>query len=187
MLKKKSIRGKGIADTQGKGIGKAAGATGRQETEDLGMGHEQLALTLEARGDANLKACAELAEPARSRMEAWLLELAWRGYGKVRVIEARRSLARQMELFGKGRTARQLRKCGVPEEYADPEAYQVTWCQPEEGKHVLGLALDVDISAYKGHDVAAIRDCARRLGITCGADWKVRDQNHYEVGESERC
>lgn len=58
------------------------------------------------------------------------------------IFEARRSLDRQYELFGKGRTAQECVKNGVPAIYAKPKAWKVvTWTL--KSKHLEWKAIDV--------------------------------------------
>jgi len=63
------------------------------------------------------------------------------------IFEALRSIERQYELFGKGRTRQECVKNGVPAIYAKPTAWKpVTWTL--KSKHIEGKAIDVvfDIS-----------------------------------------
>jgi len=55
--------------------------------------------------------------------------------------EGRRTLTRQYELFGKGRTAATLRKYWVPVQYANPKAKIVTWTL--HSKHLEWKAIDI--------------------------------------------
>lgn len=147
------------------------------------MGVKQLCLTLEAEGDRNLGECSKLAEPAATVFRAWFMELAWRGFGRLRVVEGVRGLDREQELWGYGRSELRCAQAGVPVKYARPGHRKVVFCLPEESMHVKCLAMDVDTGMYSSVDQARIRDVARKMGITCGADWTVRDMNHYQVGE----
>lgn len=63
------------------------------------------------------------------------------------IFEWRRTLQRQYELFGKGRTAATLKKYGVPVQYANPGAKIVTWTL--QSKHLEGKAIDIVFDANK--------------------------------------
>lgn len=57
------------------------------------------------------------------------------------VFEARRTLERQYELYGKGRTQTALKKAGVPIEYARPNEKVVTWTL--QSNHLKWKAVDI--------------------------------------------
>lgn len=63
------------------------------------------------------------------------------------IFESKRTIERQYELFGKGRTVAECLKNGVPAKYANPKAGKpVTWTL--KSNHLTGNAIDVvfDIS-----------------------------------------
>ena len=70
------------------------------------------------------------------------------GFGKVRIAEGRRSLEAQRRLWALGRSKEELRRAGIPESFWQGSTVKVTWVKPEESKHVVGEAADIDISDY---------------------------------------
>ena len=122
-----------------------------------------------------------LLESARDNFRALLILLAYRGYGRVRATCGRRSLDSQMRLYGQGRGQGECLAAGVPAIYARPRLPVVTWCRPEDSKHVRGLALDVDFSMYRGVTWWTVGKAAEACGLTWGGTWKVKDYGHFEI------
>jgi hypothetical protein len=110
-----------------------------------------------------------------------VLMLVDRGYGKLRVVGGRRTLDRQQRLFGKGRTAEECRRYGVPDGYANPSAAEVTWCVPEDSKHVQGRAIDISFAAYTEFPWDEVMEVAVMCGVRWGARWKKKDGGHFEI------
>lgn len=107
------------------------------------------------------------------------------------VLEGRRSISRQHELYGQGRTAAQLSAVGVDPALARPSMQQVTWTL--KSNHFAGRAVDlvpypVDWNDTKKFDLMAqaMFAAAKDLGtpIRWGADWD-RDGKPRERGESD--
>lgn len=90
---------------------------------------------------------------------------------KVIVIEGVRTRERQCELYGKGRTAAELRAAGVPTKYAKPSETKVTWTM--KSRHFGGGAIDF------GH-----------VNPDGGIDWetttKYRDFAHLVLDELKK-
>lgn len=113
------------------------------------------------------------------------------------ITQGRRTLDEQRRLYGKGRTAAQCVRVGVPAEYARPSEAKVTWVKPENGNHLSGRALDVApyIRGKLEYDdngklglwpkiAKAFKDAARELGVSIewGGDWEgTKDRPHFEL------
>jgi len=123
----------------------------------------------------------ELGSYERSRFRCLLLELAWYGYGRCRIVSARRSRTQQERLYGLGRTERDMEMALLPKSFAVPDAKKVTWVLPCNSKHVSGEAVDVTFSSYVKVRWGTVRIVARNLGLTWGGDWRVRDYGHFEL------
>jgi peptidoglycan LD-endopeptidase CwlK len=114
------------------------------------------------------------------------------------IVQGRRTQDEQMRLYGKGRTAAECMKAGVPTAYAKPKEQKVTWTL--KSNHLSGRAVDfapivdgkifmpdrptaADIAIYK--QVAdAFKSAAAELGITIqwGGDWtRTKDFPHIEM------
>ena len=78
-----------------------------------------------------------LSEPAN----ALATLINWNPDVKIDYNNLYRDQADQFRLYGKGRTAEQLMKEGIPSLYADPTAKQVTWTT--QSKHMTGTAVDL--------------------------------------------
>lgn len=117
----------------------------------------------------------------RERFVLVLVVLAGRGYGRCRVRSVLRSLDEQRRLYGLGRTKEQCRRAGVPVGYACPDEDVVTWCPPEDSKHVRGDAVDVDLSMYDEFPWSACHQAAVLAGVRWGGDWPQKDGGHFEV------
>lgn len=115
------------------------------------------------------------------------------------VIEGVRSIERSYQLYGKGRTASQLRAKGVPTKYAQPSARKVTWLNnPLGSKHRVksdgyGHAVDLFPAPYQWDDIEPFKEVAtamyqasNELGIdiTWGGNWNNNDRWH-ERGEHD--
>lgn len=120
-------------------------------------------------------------EWTRWRFRALVLTLALAGFGRIRVIDGRRTLGGQYELYGAGRTEEELERMGVPRHYACPEKVQVTWCLPKYSNHVRGRAIDVQVAMYENVRLPIVGDVARCLGVTWGGNWGYRDAAHFEL------
>lgn len=110
------------------------------------------------------------------------------------VVEGKRSLSRQKELYGKGRTYSQC-KSVMPDsdakKYAKPSEKQVTWTM--KSKHLEGLA--VDIVPYKkvngkieliwntsDKNYQKISKIFKSLGFEWGGNWtSTPDYPHYQI------
>lgn len=124
---------------------------------------------------------ATLESDVRTKFRALVLVVAMIGMGRVRVICGRRSPEEQMRLWGYGRTKKDCRKARIPESYARPDRDKVSWIDPLMGKHVAGMAMDLELSAYGEANYALLGHAARSVGVTWGGDWMVRDCGHFEV------
>lgn len=107
------------------------------------------------------------------------------------VLEGRRTVQRQHELYGQGRTAAQLQAAGVDPKYAKPSMPKVTWTL--NSNHFTGRAVDLVPYPVDWNDTSkfdaiakAMFAAAKDLGVTIrwGADWD-RDGNPRERGESD--
>jgi peptidoglycan L-alanyl-D-glutamate endopeptidase CwlK len=107
------------------------------------------------------------------------------------VLEGRRTVERQHELYGQGRTEAELVKVGVNPKLAKPAMQKVTWTL--KSNHFTGRAVDlvpypVDWNDSKKFDAIAkaMFEAAEDLGtpIRWGADWD-RDGKPRERGESD--
>lgn len=110
------------------------------------------------------------------------------------VIEGRRTIERQRQLYGQGRTARQVVEAGLPANLARPDLDRVT--DTLSSKHIDGLAVDlapfvdgsIDWSDPKKFDQIskAMFAAADALGfkLRWGADWD-RDGKPRERGETD--
>lgn len=107
------------------------------------------------------------------------------------ILEGKRSVARQHELYGQGRTANDLARVGVNPALAKPHMNKVTWTL--KSNHFTGRAVDivpypVDWNDTQKFNIIAqvMFDAASDLGtpIRWGADWD-RDGNPRERGESD--
>lgn len=113
------------------------------------------------------------------------------------VLEGARTLRRQHQLYGQGRTAAELQKVGVDPKLAKPTEQKVTWtlksnhfADPKDG---LGRAVDlvpwpIDWNDLKKFDAIAkaMFAAADELGVKIrwGADWD-QDGNPRERGETD--
>lgn len=104
---------------------------------------------------------------------------------KVRVSEALRSIDEQNALYGKGRTADQLKKVGVPERFAIPNEAIVTKAYGGQGFHNYGLAIDIVTIVNKQAVFipdAKIVSVFKKYGFTWGGDFKsFTDKPHFEL------
>jgi len=109
-------------------------------------------------------------------------------------VEGRRLLAVQEAYHAQGReTLEEVNKkraaAGLYLLRSEKDNYIITWTL--KSKHIDGLAMDVvptDSAGNPTWDLAhyyktfvIIRDCARKAGLTCGADWNPPDWPHYQI------
>ena len=116
---------------------------------------------------------------------------AYRPDGYIPLItDARRSLAKQKELYGKGRTVVQLQatKSYTAEEsrkYAKPKEKKVTWTL--DSYHIRGLAVDIAFTDKKGKltynvDWSKYGKICKDLGLEWGGTWKkTPDKPHAQL------
>lgn len=123
----------------------------------------------------------QLRPDCRTYFRGVLLSIGMIGFGKARVISTLRPLEEQQRLYGRGRTREECEAVGVPAKYADPRGTQVTWCLPEESKHVQARAMDIDLSGYAADTLSVLGHVARSFRCTWGGAWRVRDYGHFEV------
>lgn len=108
------------------------------------------------------------------------------------IIEGLRTREQMMINYGKGRTAAQLAKFGIPASYAKPKEAKVTWLNnPFASNHASGKAIDVVPYPVDWNDIGkfrtiadAFKQAARELGVKLewGGDWsKSKDYSHFEV------
>jgi hypothetical protein len=116
------------------------------------------------------------------RVVSLLLYLAWRGFGRLRVICGCRTLDEQRKLYGQGRSAEECAAAGVSTSFAQPRLSRVTWCVPEVSMHVRGRAIDVDAAEYGPELPGALQEGCRRFGLVWGGDWRYVDAGHVELG-----
>lgn len=142
-----------------------------------------LSVAMELRGDVrlNLARAGGLDESVRMYGKALILCLAYYGFGRVQVLDVRRTLAEQERLYGKGRTRRELEQAGVDPGLAKPGERQVTWTLPRESMHVRGRAMDISMNVYTEKSRGRVVDIARGLGWTWGGEWGVVDKLHFEI------
>lgn len=111
------------------------------------------------------------------------------------VVQGLRTHEQQSALYGKGRTAEELKNAGVDPKYAAPSEKKVTWTM--KSNHLSGRA--VDLAPYVNGKIEwddsnklgvwdkisqAMKQAADRLGIgiTWGGDWKTSiDRPHFEL------
>ena len=118
------------------------------------------------------------------------------------VIQGLRTRDQQAKLYGKGRTAAQMRAMGLPLHYAQPNTFKVTWTM--NSNHMSGRAIDVapwvpgrglvlpdrptqsEIQLFR--DIA---DAFKRAGmelcivVEWGGDWKsTKDYPHIELARA---
>ena len=122
-----------------------------------------------------------LADPMQPHVTDFFAKAKHAGYGRLEITEAYRSLTRQAELYGHGRTRLQLRLANVNPMYARPELPKVTWVTPKNAKHCQRLAIDINISAYPKSHWNIIGHIAEQYGLTWGGRWKCRDYCHLEM------
>lgn len=111
------------------------------------------------------------------------------------VVQGRRTVEEQQRLYGKGRTAAQLIKLGIPAKFAVPGEAKVTWTM--KSRHLSGNAIDVapyvngklewDDNGKLGlwpKIAAAFKNAAAELNIEIqwGGDWQgTKDRPHFEL------
>jgi len=115
------------------------------------------------------------------KMRMVLFELAMRGYGRAQVISGKRTLSETERLYGIGRTEEELEDVNLSGVEARPWEKKVTWILPAFNRHVVGKAMDVDLTMYTALDFEAVAGIARCAGMIWGGEWSVRDTYHFEV------
>jgi len=125
-----------------------------------------------------------------------MLELCDAGLGDDRyiVFEGRRMGLKQVAYYAQGReTLEEVNKkraaIGLYLLKSEKDNYIITWTL--KSKHIDGLAMDilpVDGAGNPTWDLAhyykqfeIIRECGRKAGLVCGAEWNPPDWPHYEV------
>ena len=107
------------------------------------------------------------------------------------VIEGLRTREQMMINYGKGRSASELAKHGIPASYAKPKEAKVTWLSdPFASNHAKGLAVDIvpypvtwdDLNKFKLIN-EAMQKAARELSVSLdwGGLWKNKDYPHWEL------
>lgn len=126
------------------------------------------------------------------RVIARALELTEVDFG---VVQGKRTLKEQQRLYGKGRTAGELMKVGVPTTYARPRSPKVTWTM--NSNHLSGRAVDLAAWRHGEFDwgtiqlyrkiAAAVKQAAMELcvPIVWGGDWETADWGHFELVREE--
>lgn len=119
------------------------------------------------------------------------------------VVQGGRTLDEQFKLYGKGRTAAQMKAVGAPEAYARPTERKVTWITPQKGNHVVdkadGLGRAVDLAPFFKGGIEwdnngklglwppiakAMKRAADELDVAIewGGDWTTNvDRPHFEL------
>ena len=113
------------------------------------------------------------------------------------VLEGARTVARQHQLYGQGRTAAELQRVGVNPALARPSERKVTWTLNSNhfADEADGLGRAVDLVPYPvdWNDLRKFDAIAKSMfaaaeelgvGIRWGADWD-QDGNYRERGESD--
>ena len=110
------------------------------------------------------------------------------------VFEGRRTVAVQEAYYAQGRESlddvnKKRAAAGLYLLRSERDNYKITWTLLS--KHVDRLAMDVLPTDGRGNptwDLAhyykifvIIRDCAKKVGLTCGADWYPPDWPHYQI------
>jgi len=110
------------------------------------------------------------------------------------VFEGRRTVAVQEAYYAQGRESledvnKKRAAAGLCLLRSERDNYPITWTL--KSKHVDGLAMDVlptdgrgnptwDLAHYR-KTFETIRDCGKKAGLTCGADWNPPDWPHYQI------
>jgi len=110
------------------------------------------------------------------------------------VFEAKRSVLVQEAYFAQGREPlvevnKKRLAAGLYLLQSDNQNYIITWTL--KSKHIDGLAMDVlpadgrgnptwDLAHYR-KTFETIRDCGKKAGLTCGAEWDPPDWPHYQI------
>jgi hypothetical protein len=145
--------------------------------------------------EKSVKKLAELSTTAQPVFREFLnlldAELGDHGYV---VFEGRRARAVQEAYYAQGRRTfaevNAIRKeAGLYLLRSDRDNYIITWTL--KSKHIDGLAMDVVPADRAGNPTRAlahyrktfeaIRDCGKKAGLTCGADWNPPDWPHYAI------
>jgi hypothetical protein len=121
-----------------------------------------------------------LEDPFRETARLLILGFAMYGYGRIRVKSTKRDIVMQQRYYGLGRTEEECELCNVPKNYAKPAEKKVTWCRPENSKHVAALALDISFSMYDSVPKVICERLSKLLRINWGGNWEVKDYGHFE-------
>ena len=110
------------------------------------------------------------------------------------VYEGRRTVAVQEAYYAQGRESledvnKKRSAAGLFSLQSERDNYPIT--QTLRSKHIDGLAMDVVPVDGKGNPTwdlahyykffAVIKDCGKKVGLTCGADWNPPDWPHYQI------
>jgi len=110
------------------------------------------------------------------------------------VYEGRRTVAVQEAYYAQGRESledvnKKRAAAGLFLLQSERDNYPIT--QTLRSKHIDGLAMDVVPVDGKGNPTwdlahyykffAVIKDCGKKVGLTCGADWNPPDWPHYQI------
>ena len=107
------------------------------------------------------------------------------------VLEGVRTVERQRELYGQGRTTAQCTAAGISAKYAKPHLNKVTWTL--NSNHFTGRAVDLVPWPVDWRDLAKFDAIAKAMfaasaelgiGIRWGADWD-QDGKSREKGETD--
>lgn len=122
------------------------------------------------------------------------IELCKRKGVNAYIAEGKRTVKRQKELYGKGRTVNECLKVMSKKDakkYAKPNLSQVTWTM--ESNHIKGVAVDVvpceprrknTLLIWNTNDkrYITISKVFKSLGFSWGGDWEyTKDYPHYEI------
>jgi hypothetical protein len=145
--------------------------------------------------ERSVKKLAELSFAAQTVFRQFLNILdAELGEDRYIVFEAGRTAAVQAAYYAQGRESleevnKKRAAAGLYLLRSERDNYIITWTL--QSKHIDGLAMDVLPTDGRGNptwDLAhyrkvfeTIRDCGKKAGLTCGADWPTPDWPHYQI------
>ncbi|MDR2924275.1 MAG: M15 family metallopeptidase [Treponema sp.] len=145
--------------------------------------------------EKSVKKLAELSSAAQPVFREFLNLLdAVLGDDRYVVFEGRRSPAVQEAYYAQGRESledanKKRAAVGLYLLRSERDNYPITWTL--KSKHIDGLAIDVVPTDGAGNptwDLAhyhkafeTIRDCGKKAGLTCGADWNPPDWPHFQI------
>jgi hypothetical protein len=145
--------------------------------------------------EQSVKKLAELSSVAQPVFKEFLNLLdAALGDDRYVVFEGRRSPAVQEAYYAQGREPledvnKKRAAAGLYLLRSERDNYVITWTL--KSKHIDGLAMDVvptdgagnptwDLAHYR-NTFETIRDCGKRTGLICGADWNPPDWPHFQI------